>query len=152
MKRILKLMIVFMLGIATLMGCSGSESYTRDTSSGSIVEESLDTIIERAENKEEFVVIFTQTTCKDCIIAEGIMTPYLENHSVEIKDVVLDNEGTTDEEIQANRKKINSVFPDFNATPTMYYVKDGKVVDEIVEFSEEAELEEWVVKNKLDKK
>lgn len=152
MKKILTLMIVFMLGIATLMGCSGSESYTRDTSSGSIVEESLDTIIERAENKEEFVVIFTQTTCKDCIIAEGIMTPYLENHSVEIKDVVLDNEGTTDEEIQANRKKINSVFPDFNATPTMYYVKDGKVVDEIIEFSEEAELEEWVVKNQLDKK
>ncbi|MEG1287333.1 MAG: thioredoxin family protein [Clostridium sp.] len=150
MKKILALMVVFILGITTLMGCSGG--YTRDTSSGSIVEERLDTIIEMAENKEDFVVIFTQITCKDCIIAESIMTPYLENHSVEIKDVVLDHEGTTDEEIQANRKKINSVFPNFNATPSMYYVKDGKVVDEIIEFSEEAELEEWVVKNQLDKK
>lgn len=148
MKKILMLIVVLMLSITTLIGCSGS--YTRDTSSGEIVETKLDDIIKMVENKDTFVVIFTQTTCKDCVIAEGIMTPYLENHSVEIKDVVLDHEGTSDEEIQANRKKIDSVFPSFNATPKMYYVKDGQVVDEITEFQTEEELDEWVVKNKLD--
>ena len=34
----------------------------------------------------------------------------------------------------------------------MYYLKDGEIIDEIFEITEEEQLEEWVVKNKLDKK
>lgn len=44
------------------------------------------------------------------------------------------------------------VFSDFNAVPVMYYLKDGEVVDEAIEITTEEELDQWVVKNKLDKK
>ena len=81
-----------------------------------------------------------------------VLTPYLENHSVEINEVILDKEGTSDEEVQNNRRKINTVFEDFNSVPSMYYLKDGEIIDEIFEITEEEQLEEWVVKNKLDKK
>lgn len=149
MKRFTILILVFMLVIISITGCG---NYKRDTSSGSVVETRLDDIIKMVENKETFVVNFSRSTCKDCIKFNKILEPYLEDHNLNIKEVVLDNEGTSDEEIQSNRKKINSVFPDFNATPSTYYVKDGEIVDEIVEAKTEVELDEWVLKNKLDKK
>ena len=80
------------------------------------------------------------------------MNPYLENHNIKINEVVLDNEGTSDEEIQNNREKINSIFPKFNSTPSMYYLEDGKIIDEIFEVTNEKELDEWVMRNKLDLK
>ena len=64
----------------------------------------------------------------------------------------MDNEGTSKEEIQNNRKKINEIFPEFDSTPSMYYVKNGKIIDEIFEVKSEEELDQWVVKNKLDAK
>ena len=149
MKRVTILILVFMLVIISITGCG---NYKRDTSSGLVVETRLDDIIKMVENKETFVVNFSRSTCKDCIEFNKILGPYLEDHNLNIKEVVLDNEGTSDDEIQSNRKKINSVFPDFNATPSTYYVKDGEIIDEIVEAKTEAELDEWVVKNKLDKK
>ena len=64
----------------------------------------------------------------------------------------MDNEGTSKEEIQNNRKKINKVFSEFDSTPSMYYVKNGKIIDEIFEVKSEEELDQWVIKNKLDAK
>lgn len=149
MKRFIKLALVCMLLIISITGCS---EYKRNTSSGELIETKLDDVIKMVENKETFAVIFTRTTCKDCIELEKITTPYLENHDVSINEVVLDHEGTLDEEIQSNRKKINTIFHDFNSTPSMYYVKDGEVIDEILEITEESQLDEWIVKHKLDKK
>ena len=54
--------------------------------------------------------------------------------------------------IQSNRRKINTIFSEFNAVPSMYYLKDGKVIDEAIEITTEEELDEWVLKNMLDKK
>lgn len=34
----------------------------------------------------------------------------------------------------------------------MYYVKNGKIIDEIFEVKSEEELDQWVIKNKLDAK
>ena len=148
MKRFTGILVIFLL-IINFVGCG---KYTRDNSSGSITEVTLDESLRLAKEEKETVILYTISTCNDCRNLKQVLKPYLENHSVEINEVVLDKEGMSDLEIQINRDKINSVFTEFDAVPSIYYVKNGKVVDEAVEITTEEELEAWVVKNKLDKK
>lgn len=148
MKKFIKIAITLIL-IFSFVGCN---QYTRDNTSGSITEINLDEALTIAKEESETILLFTLSTCKDCKKMKEVLTPYLENHSVEINEVILDKEGTSDEEVQNNRRKINTVFEDFNSVPSMYYLKDGEIIDEIFEITEEEQLEEWVVKNKLDKK
>ena len=148
MKKFINIAITLIL-IFSFVGCN---QYTRDNTSGSITEINLDESLTIAKEESETILLFTLSTCKDCKKMKEVLTPYLENHSVEINEVILDKEGTADEEVQNNRRKINTVFEDFNSVPSMYYLKDGEIIDEIFEITEEEQLEEWVVKNKLDKK
>lgn len=148
MKKIITLIMILILSFS-ITGCN---KYTRDNSGGSITEISLDEALDLAKAKDESIILFTLSTCKDCRKLKEVLLPYLEDHSLEINEVVLDNEGTSDEEVQNNRRKINTVFTEFNSVPSMYYVKDGVSIDEIFEVTEESQLEEWVVTNKLDRK
>ncbi|MDU3721642.1 MAG: glutaredoxin domain-containing protein [Clostridium celatum] len=148
MKKFINIAITLIL-IFSFVGCN---QYTRDNTSGSITEINLDEALTIAKEESETILLFTLSTCKDCKKMKEVLTPYLENHSVEINEVILDKEGISDEEVQNNRRKINTVFEDFNSVPSMYYLKDGEIIDEIFEITEEEQLEEWVVKNKLDKK
>ncbi|EKY28797.1 thioredoxin family protein [Clostridium celatum] len=148
MKKFINIAITLIL-IFSFVGCN---QYTRDNTSGSITEINLDEALTIAKEESETILLFTLSTCKDCKKMKEVLTPYLENHSLEINEVILDKEGTSDEEVQNNRRKINTVFEDFNSVPSMYYLKDGEIIDEIFEITEEEQLEEWVVKNKLDKK
>ena len=148
MKKFINIAITLIL-IFSFVGCN---QYTRDNTSGSITEINLDEALTIAKEESETILLFTLSKCKDCKKMKEVLTPYLENHSVEINEVILDKEGTSDEEVQNNRRKINTVFEDFNSVPSMYYLKDGEIIDEIFEITEEEQLEEWVVKNKLDKK
>ena len=148
MKKFTGIIIIFLL-IFSFIGC---DQYIRDNSSGSITEITLDESLKLAKDEKETIILYSLNTCNDCRNLKEVLNTYLENHSVEINEVVLDNEGTSDEEIQSNREKINTVFSDFNAVPAMYYLKDGEVVDEAIEITTEEELDQWVVKNKLDKK
>ena len=148
MKKFINIAITLIL-IFSFVGCN---QYTRDNTSGSITEINLDEALTIAKEESETILLFTLSTCKDCKKMKEVLTPYLENHSVEINEVILDKEGTADEEVQNNRRKINTVFEDFNSVPSMYYLKDGEIIDEIFEITEEEQLEEWGVKNKLDKK
>lgn len=148
MKKFINIAITLIL-IFSFVGCN---QYTRDNTSGSITEINLDEALTIAKEESETILLFTLSTCKDCKKMKEVLTPYLENHSLEINEVILDKEGTADEEVQNNRRKINTVFEDFNSVPSMYYLKDGEIIDEIFEITEEEQLEEWVVKNKLDKK
>lgn len=150
MNKITKvLLLICALVIFTFTGCN---SYERNTDSGERIITLLDDVITMANNNETFVVLLGRPTCKDCVELDKVLNPYLENHAVKIYDVNLDNEGTSEEEIQRNRKKINSVFTNFNSTPSLYYVKDGKIVDELIEETSEEALDKWIVKNKLDAK
>lgn len=140
---------IVILSLVLFIGCS---KYEPDTTSGSITEISLDESLTLAKEAKETINLYTLSTCNDCIYLKEILVPYLENHSVEINEVVLDKEGTTDEEIQKNREKINKVFPEFNSVPSMYYLKKGKIIDSLFEIKDVNHLDEWVKSNKLDKK
>ena len=127
MKKFINIAITLIL-IFSFVGCN---QYTRDNTSGSITEINLDEALTIAKEESETILLFTLSTCKDCKKMKEVLTPYLENHSVEINEVILDKEGTSDEEVQNNRRKINTVFEDFNSVPSMYYLKDGEIIDEI---------------------
>ncbi|MGL5381579.1 thioredoxin family protein [Clostridium sp.] len=149
-KKLVGMVLACTLIITSLTGCAGS--YERDTSSGKIVEISLDDALQKVEDGDTFAVMFTQTTCNDCRKLKSIMTPYLEEHGATFFDVVLDYEGTTKEEIQNNRRKINTVFDSFDSTPSVYFVNKGKVKSELPRITTEEELDAWVVEHKLDNK
>ena len=150
MKKTTKvLLLMCVLVIFAFTGCS---SYERNTNSGERIVTLLDDVISMANNNETFVVLLVRASCKDCVELDKVLNPYLETHGVKIYDVDLDNEGTSEEEMQRNRKKINSVFPNFNATPSIYYIKDGKIIDELIEETSEEVLDNWIIKNKLDAK
>ena len=104
MKKFINIAITLIL-IFSFVGCN---QYTRDNTSGSITEINLDEALTIAKEESETILLFTLSTCKDCKKMKEVLTPYLENHSVEINEVILDKEGTADEEVQNNRRKINS--------------------------------------------
>ena len=149
MKKIFSGLFLFTI-ILNLISCKDVK-YVRDYSKGSIIEVRLKEALDSAKTDEN-IILFTQSTCMDCINLKKILIPYVENHNIFIKEVVLDKEGMSKEEISRNRKKINEIFPNFNSTPSMYYVKNGKIIDEIYNIDSEEVLDSWVVKNKLDKK
>lgn len=150
MKKITKvLLLISALVILSFTGCS---SYERNTDSGERMITLLEDVITMANNNETFIVLLGRSSYEDCIELDKVLNPYLENHGVKIYDVDLDNEGNSEEEIQRNRKKINSVFPNFNAIPSIYYIKDGEIVDEMIEETSEEALDNWIIKNKLDAK
>ena len=150
MKKFIKLSIVLTIIMSLFISCGTNTTGKRSTEPGIISIVSLDDAMDLANKNKESIILFTLETCKDCKIMKDVLNPYLENHELEIYEVNLTAEGTSDEEIQNNREKINTVFEEFNSVPSMYYVKDGKVIDEVTYVTEESELEEFVVNNKLD--
>ena len=56
------------------------------------------------------------------------------------------------EERSENLKKIRKTFKELDSTPTLYYVKDGKIEEEILGLTEEDDFDDFVKEYKLDEK
>lgn len=142
-KRWMSIFFCLML----LTGCSG---YERDDSPGYITYITLNDMKQMMEDKNEFVIAFTQSLCGYCQDFHKLFSEYSKNHHVIIYEVLLDNESGTPNE---NRKLIQEYFPGFDTTPGIFYAKDGKVYDQLsnVKITEEV-FDNWVQKNQLDGK
>ncbi|MEG1475226.1 MAG: thioredoxin [Longicatena sp.] len=148
MKKIISIVCCSL--VLLLSGCSG---YSRDTSAGKLEAISVAKMQEKIDNKESFAVVFTQTACGHCINFQAMVTLYLENHNVTVYDVVLDNEEETKRD--SNLQLIRKTFPGMNTTPSLYYVKDGKMDNVFENGSDgitEAKFDSWVQNYQLDKK
>lgn len=149
-KVIMKKLIIILLCLC-LYGCTSNE-YIRDTSEGERKFITLQEMVDKIKNQDDFVVILSQSTCEDCANLNTLLKEYILEHHVIVYEVMLDFEETSAED---NLKVIHTYFEDFAVTPSIYYLEKGELID-YLEMEGDDVTEEifdtWVVKHKLDKK
>lgn len=118
--KLKKYMCAFVALLVVLSGCSGSGTTSEP---GKVETITTAQVVEKMNNKEEFVVVFTQTTCDHCKIFMNMLDEYLPKHNITMYDMILDHEGNREQAL----KELGTLFPDFTGTPDIYYVKDGKI-------------------------
>ena len=131
-----------------LGGCSSS--YERDSTPGEVVRVTVGEMQSMIDKKESFAIVFTQTQCSHCIVFHEMLDEYLLYHNITLYEVVLDE--APKEERSENLKKIRKTFKELDSTPTLYYVKDGKIEEEILGLTEEDDFDDFVKEYKLDEK
>ena len=133
-----------------LSGCGG---YTRDETPGALRTISVADMEKKMKNKEDFVIVFTQSWCAHCEKFRDMLDEYLPKHHVIVYDVVIDKDPNPDR--SGNIKKIQSYFKTMDSTPSLYYVEKGKVKDELENGDDgitKEKFDSWVQNFKLDEK
>lgn len=149
MKR---MMCIFTcLCLLLVSGCSSG--YERDERAGKVEKITVEQMQEKIENKDTFVLVFTQSWCEHCKLFKEMLDEYLPTHNVIVYDVVLD-----EDPIESQEEKlaiIRETFPKMNATPELYYVKDGVKEEQLIADDDgitETKFDSWVQNHQLDKK
>lgn len=149
MKKITCMIMVALTLV--LSGCSSK--YERDSNPGKLKDITVSQLEEKLAKKETFPIVFTQSFCSFCINFKDMLAGYLPDHNVTLYDVVLD-EAPKDEQ-QKNLDTIRKTFKGFNATPSLYYVKDGKLENTFDMGNDgitKDKFDKWVQTYKLDEK
>lgn len=137
MKKIRMIIICSIL----LIGCSSDKeknnSVELSKDNGEVIAITLDEVIEKVENKESFVVIFSQTYCGSCIDFFIESDEYTIVIGLTLYDVSLDKESR---DVDENMEIINKYFDNFSVTPAIYYVENGTVKDALNANNEEVNL------------
>lgn len=142
MKKILLCMLL-MIGI---VGCGTDSSKTDsiikldEKGKGDVHALTLEEMNNKIENEESFIVVFTQTTCGYCIEFFQESQDYIKELGLPLWDVVLDEEPR---DAQENLDMIHEHFPSFSATPSIYYVENGKLKDSLEADKERVDKEQF---------
>ena len=121
--------IMYITTLCFLLLLSGCGGYTRDETPGALRTISVADMEKKMKNKEDFVIVFTQSWCAHCEKFRDMLDEYLPKHHVIVYDVVIDKDPNPDR--SGNIKKIQSYFKTMDSTPSLYYVEKGKVKDEL---------------------
>lgn len=155
-KLLLGLGLVLFLG-----GCTKAPSYERSQEMGTIKTVQLEEMLERMENKETFMFVFTMAECTNCqYFKENVLADYLKTHNFEFNEVILDEakdrqaifdfvkeHPNPEEFLPDGDYKVDDVL-----TPTFYFVKDGEVEDILIGGNiTEKQFDECIQKYQLDK-
>ncbi len=111
MKKKIFLMAIFFLAIFTLTGCG--------MQSTSIEEINLDTLKEKIENKDSFILEITQTGCSHCAEFSPRLQSILSDH--QITGFSLNIADLTEEE----QEEFNDII-EVRGTPTTVFFVDGE--------------------------
>lgn len=144
------LLLIIALSIM-VNGCG--KFYNRDTRPGEIIKISMEEMETMMKEKETFTLVVTRDYCKYCAEFYELMESYLKNHHVKIYDVNIDeNFGAKSDE---NIEKIEDMFPNFVGTPGIFYIEDGKLVNQLDNESQDLTktlFDNWVQDYKMDEK
>ena len=151
MKKFIRLCGISACTLLLLTGCSSK--YERDDEPGRVENITVAKMQEMVDKKESFAIVFTQTTCSHCIEFKKMLDGYLLDHNVVLYDVVLDEAPASQRKSDLNT--IRKTFPGMNETPSLFYVKEGKL-ENLLENGDDGLTEEkfdsWVQRYKLDEK
>ena len=145
--------IMYITTLCFLLLLSGCGGYTRDETPGALRTISVADMEKKMKNKEDFVIVFTQSWCAHCEKFRDMLDEYLPKHHVIVYDVVIDKDPNPDR--SGNIKKIQSYFKTMDSTPSLYYVEKGKVKDELENGDygiTKEKFDSWVQNFKLDEK
>lgn len=144
------LLLIIALSIM-VSGCG--KFYNRDTRPGEIIKISMEEMETMMKEKETFTLVVTRDYCKYCAEFYELMESYLKNHHVKIYDVNIDeNFGAKSDE---NIEKIEDMFPNFVGTPGIFYIEDGKLINQLDNESQDLTktlFDNWVQDYKMDEK
>lgn len=137
-----------------LVACGGKQTTSKielNAGKGEVVGLTLDELVTKLEQKETFVFLFSQTYCGSCMNFFAQSDAYTTEVGLTLFDVTLDKETKSEAEIQTI---LDTYFDDFSATPTLYFVRDGKVVDVLNANEQEVTLasyQQFLVDNNIVK-
>ena len=117
--------LLIFLGIALSLGAIGAIIYAsitlnkqQELEDSYLIELSYDELVKKIENKDSFVLVYTQTTCSHCIEYKPILKKTLYKNKLYGYEIVIDKLNT---EEKAKLKDIANV----SGTPTTIFIKDG---------------------------
>lgn len=115
---------------------------------------SQEQLAEKMDNKDSFIVVFTQPTCGYCNEFKEMLEDYLPDHGVTLYDLSIDRKVLSEEELDELLEKIHVYFPDMSSTPDLYYVKDGEIVSNFdadkIDLNVEENFNAWIDQYELN--
>lgn len=124
--------------IFLLVGCSKPK--------GSFVEITMADYQGKVDQKESFIIVFSQTTCSYCKEYKEILREFVLENSIDIVYVEIDKEENQD----AFDALIENELTDLMYLPATVYMKDGLVEDTSEGALEEAQLQIWLNRNGIE--
>lgn len=147
----MKLKKFILMGCAILLLTAGCGKKVLDEP-GIVSELSYSQLQEKMDNKETFVMVFTQTTCTHCVTFKKMLDEeYLPYYDVEMFDFVLDHQSGERSELTKN---LEVSFPNFTGTPDVYYIENGVVKERFWDVKDELSEEQfhdWMKNKDLEK-
>lgn len=148
---------LMMMCTLLISGCS--ESYERDTNPGKIETISYETIKQKIENKDKFIVILVRDGCHHCEVYEESLNTYLKEHNVTVYSMNFMNEEEPtkvwDEVKEQIFEKKTEDQAEFLGTPHTLVFEDGKMKESYsgamtYDLGNMGDFEDLVVEYKLD--
>ncbi len=130
MRRLWKTMAVLLVCGACLMGCTSTqEKKTAATGSGSTTLKQMDLqeLEKKIRDKDEFMVMITQSTCSYCNTMKRTLIPYFREHGdVAFYEIEMDMLGDKVSDTEASFTSLQKLVPSFSgSTPEYLYFRDG---------------------------
>lgn len=130
---------------------SGCTMYQRDGSAGAIEVITVAEMEKKIEQKETFVILFTQSWCSHCEEVKEMLDTYLPAHHVIVNEVIIDKDPL--ENKSKILEMIQSHFETMDNTPSIYYVVEGKLENQLESgedgFTKE-KFDSWVQRYRID--
>ena len=118
--RIKRYLCAFAAILMLVSGCGESGT------PGRLEQINMAALTEKMNNKEDFMLVITQTGCGHCTTFHNMLNEYLPDHNVIVYEVLLDWK-TNKEGAQQALAELNAIFPDFNGTPDLYCMEKGEI-------------------------
>lgn len=116
MKRIFKILSLFIVIIVLVSGCGSSKNKER------LIDISYDELNEKIENNDTFILEIVQDGCPHCANFTPIFTSVLEEYDLTAYSINIHVNKIGDENLQ---EFLNTYGQDLG-TPTVIFFKDGK--------------------------
>lgn len=119
---------VLCLCMLCFAACTGKEVNVIKTDSKSELKQmNLKELEKKIKNKDEFMVMITQSTCSYCNTMKRTLIPYFREHpDVEFYEIEMDMLGDKVSDTEASFSKLQALVPSFSGgTPEYLYYKDG---------------------------
>lgn len=130
--------------IATIsFGCNNAKTPT----TGGFVNITISEATRKLENGDTFILQFSKNTCPYCKELEAIESPYLLERGISIYRILTNDE---ESEYDSNSDFITENFSDLKSVPSVYWIKDGEVMNKLPIVDEEYQsyiFTEWIEDN-----
>lgn len=127
MRKLKKAVVLLICGLC-FMGCTGTnQEKTGNNLSSELKQLNIKQFEKRMKDKDEFVVMISQSTCSHCNTMKRTLIPYFREHTdIAFFELEMDMLGDKVMDTEENFSKLKKLVPSFSGgTPEYLYYKDG---------------------------